>query len=117
MHGGLMIGCDPCLVQPVAKRIGARDEDVLLSSLVESVKAQKNGLKVEISGVGSRMFDQVLVAVGRVPNGRAIEAPVAGVNVDERGFIAVDSKMRTNVPGIYALSDIVVGAMLSTNAT
>ena len=91
----------------LAKRIGGRYEDVLLSSKAESIKAQKNGLKVEISGAGGRMFDRVLVAVGRVPNGRAIAAEAAGVTVDERGFIPVDAQMRTNVPGIYAIGDIV----------
>jgi dihydrolipoamide dehydrogenase len=113
----LLTGCDADLVRPLAKRIGGRYEDVLLSSRVESVKAQKNGLKVEISGVGARMFDQVLVAVGRVPNGNAVEAAAAGVSVDERGFIPVDSKMRTNVPGIYAIGDIVGGPMLAHKAT
>ena len=62
------------------------------------------------------MFDRVLVAVGRVPNGRAIGAEAAGVTVDERGFIPVDSKMRTNVPGIYAIGDIVGEPMLAHKA-
>jgi dihydrolipoamide dehydrogenase len=113
----LMTGADPDIVRPLAKRIGARYEDVLTGTRVESVKAQKNGLKVEIGGVGSRMFDQVLVAVGRVPNGNAIEAKAAGVNVDERGFIAVDDQMKTNVDGIYAIGDIVGGPMLAHKAT
>ena len=90
---------------------------MLLSSKAESIKAQKNGLKVEISGAGSRMFDRVLVAVGRVPNGRAIDAEAAGVTVDERGFIPVDAKMRTNVAGIYAIGDIVGEPMLAHKAT
>jgi dihydrolipoamide dehydrogenase len=62
------------------------------------------------------MNDQVLVAVGRVPNGHAIEATTAGVTVDERGFIAVDRQMRTNVEGIYAIGDIVGGPMLAHKA-
>jgi dihydrolipoamide dehydrogenase len=113
----LMHGADPDLVRPLAKRIGARYTDVLLSSRVEEVKAQKNGLKVEIGGVGSRIFDRVLVAVGRVPNGRAIGADAAGVNVDERGFIPVDAQLKTNVPGIYAIGDIVGEPMLAHKAT
>ena len=72
---------------------------------------------MEIGGVGSRMFDRVLVAVGRVPNGNAIDAAAAGVNVDERGFIAVDEQMKTNVDGIYAIGDIVGGPMLAHKAT
>jgi dihydrolipoamide dehydrogenase len=113
----LMPGADPDLVRPLAKRIGARYTDVLTSTRVESVKAQKNGLKVEIGGVGSRLFDQVLIAVGRVPNGNAIDADAAGVNVDDSGFIAVDEQMRTNVKGIYAIGDIVGGPMLAHKAT
>ena len=112
----LLAGCDPDLVRVLAKRIGGRYEDVLLSSRAESIKAQKNGLKVEISGAGSRMFDRVLVAVGRVPNGRAIDAEAAGVEVDERGFIPVDAQMRTNVPGIYAIGDIVGEPLLAHKA-
>ena len=113
----LMHGADPDLVRPLAKRIGSRYTDVLLSSRVEEVKAQKNGLKVEIGGVGSRIFDRVLVAVGRVPNGRVIGADAAGVRVDERGFIPVDAQMKTNVGGIYAIGDIVDGPMLAHKAT
>ena len=113
----LMHGADPDLVRPLAKRIGSRYTDVLLSSRVEEVKAQKNGLKVEIGGVGARIFDRVLVAVGRVPNGQAIGASEAGVNVDERGFIPVDAQLKTNVSGIYAIGDIVGDPMLAHKAT
>ena len=117
MLDNLMPGADPDLVRPLAKRIGSRYTDVLLSSRVEQVKAQKNGLKVEIGGVGSRIFDRALVAVGRVPNGRAIGADAAGVTVDDRGFIPVDSQLKTNVPGIYAIGDIVGAPLLAHKAT
>jgi dihydrolipoamide dehydrogenase len=113
----LLTGCDPDLVRPLAKRIGGRYEGVHLGAKVSSVKAQKNGLKVEIESVGARMFDQVLVAVGRVPNGRSLDAGAAGVSVDERGFIGVDRQMRTGAPGIYAIGDIVGGPMLAHKAT
>jgi dihydrolipoamide dehydrogenase len=112
----LLTGADSDLVRVLAKRIGGRYQDVLLSSKAESIKAQKNGLKVEISGAGSRMFDRVLVAVGRIPNGRPIDAQAAGVTVDERGFIPVDAQMRTNVPGIYAIGDIVGEPLLAHKA-
>jgi dihydrolipoamide dehydrogenase len=112
----MLTGCDPDLVRVLAKRIGGRYEDVLLSSKAESIKTQKNGLKVEISGAGARMFDRVLVAVGRVPNGRAIAAEAAGVTLDERGYIPVDAQMRTNVPGIYAIGDIVGEPLLAHKA-
>jgi dihydrolipoamide dehydrogenase len=113
----LMTGADPDIVRPLAKRIGARYEEVLLDTRVGAVKAQKNGLKVEIGDLGGRMFDQVLVAVGRVPNGKAVGASAAGVTVDERGFIPVDAQMKTNVAGIYAIGDIVGGLMLAHKAT
>jgi dihydrolipoamide dehydrogenase len=113
----LIPGADPDLVRPLAKRVGSRYTDILLKTRVEGVRAQKNGLKVEIAGSGSKMFDRVLVAVGRVPNGRAIGAEAAGVNVDERGFIPVDAQMKTNVDRIYAIGDIVGGPMLAHKAT
>ena len=113
----LIPGADPDLVRPLAKRITGRYTDVLTSTRVEGIRAQKNGLKAEIGGVGSRMFDQVLVAVGRVPNGRALDAAAAGVTVDDRGFIPVDDQMKTDVPGIYAIGDIVGGPMLAHKAT
>jgi len=112
----LLTGCDSDLVRVLSKRIGGRYEDVLLSTKAESIKPQKNGLKVEIAGAGSRMFDRVLVAVGRRPNGGAISAEAAGVKVDDRGFIGVDAKMRTNVPGIYAIGDIVGEPLLAHKA-
>jgi dihydrolipoamide dehydrogenase len=113
----LIPGCDPDLIRPLQKRIGGRYEAIHLGTRVNSVTAQKRGLKVEIEGVGAETFDQILVAVGRVPNGRAIDATVAGVTVDERGFIPVDSRMRTGVPGIYAIGDIVGGPMLAHKAS
>ncbi|HWE15254.1 MAG TPA: dihydrolipoyl dehydrogenase [Solirubrobacteraceae bacterium] len=113
----LLTGCDPDIVRPLAKRIAGRYEDVLLETLVTEIKPQKKGLKVSFSEGESRSFDRVLVAVGRVPNGNAIDAAAAGVNVDERGFIPVDRQMRTNVPGIYAIGDIVGGPMLAHKAT
>jgi dihydrolipoamide dehydrogenase len=113
----LIAEADLDLIRPLQKRIADRYEAIHLGARVQSVKAQKNGLRVEIEGAGGRMFDQVLVAVGRTPNGRAIDAAAAGVKVDERGFIAVDSRMRTNVPSIYAIGDIVGGPMLAHKAT
>jgi dihydrolipoamide dehydrogenase len=113
----LMVGADPDLVRALAKRIAGRYEDVFLGARVAGVKAQKNGLKVEIEGVGSRLFDQILVAVGRVPNGAAIGADAAGVPVDERGFITVDEQLRTSVPHVFAIGDITGGPMLAHKAS
>jgi dihydrolipoamide dehydrogenase len=113
----LMLGCDPDLVGVLARRIGGRYEGVLLGTRIAGVTAEESGLEVEIEGAGSSVFDQVLVAVGRVPNGRAVDADAAGVFVDEHGFVGVDRQMRTNVPGIYAIGDIVGGPMLAHKAS
>jgi dihydrolipoamide dehydrogenase len=113
----LITGCDPDLVAPLQKRISKRYEAIHLGTEVVSVKAQKNGLKVELSNGEKPSFDQVLVAVGRRPNGKAIGAEAAGVKVDDAGFIAVDRQLRTNVPWIYAIGDIVGGPMLAHKAS
>jgi dihydrolipoamide dehydrogenase len=114
----LIPGCDPDLVRPLHKRIAQRYEAIHVSTQVTAVKAQKKGLTVEFAGaLESQLFDRVLVAVGRTPNGRSVGADAAGVNVDERGFIAVDRRMATNVPGIYAIGDVVGGPMLAHKAT
>jgi dihydrolipoamide dehydrogenase len=113
----LITGCDPDLVAPLQKRIAKRYEAIHLGTEVVSVKAQKGGLKVELSNGEKPSFDQVLVAVGRRPNGKAIGAEAAGVNVDDAGFIHVDRHLRTNVPWIYAIGDIVGGPMLAHKAS
>jgi dihydrolipoamide dehydrogenase len=113
----LLPGCDPDLVRPLARRISGRYEAIRTGSRVLAVEAAGDGLKAEIEGLGSELFDQVLVAVGRVPNGHAIDATAAGVAVDQRGFIAVDRRMRTNVEGIYAIGDIVGEPMLAHKAS
>ncbi len=113
----LIPGCDADLVKPLHKRISGRYEAIHLETQVMSIDAQQDGLKVELSNGTSEVFDRILVAVGRIPNGRAVEASQAGVDVDERGFIAVDRQLRTNVPWIYAIGDIVGGPMLAHKAT
>jgi dihydrolipoamide dehydrogenase len=113
----LLPGCDPDLVQPLRKRIEGRYEAILLGTRVTAVKAQKNGLKAELSDGSSKVFDRVLVAVGRTPNGGAIGAEAAGVAVDQHGFIGVDRQQRTNVSHIFAIGDIVGGPMLAHKAT
>jgi dihydrolipoamide dehydrogenase len=114
----LIPGCDADLVRPLHKRISDRYEAVLVGTKVESIKAQKSGLKVTFSGdIADGLFDRVLVAVGRRPNGATLDADAAGVTVDERGFIPVDSQLRTNVPWIHAIGDIVDGPMLAHKAS
>ena len=115
----LIPGCDADLVRPLEKRIRARYEQVLLGTKVTRVEALKEGLRVTFEGVKApepSLYDRVLVAVGRSPNGTRIGAQAAGVNVSDRGFIAVDKQMRTNVPHIFAIGDIVGQPMLAHKA-
>jgi dihydrolipoamide dehydrogenase len=117
MQDQLIPGCDPDIVKPLHARISKRYESILLGTQVTAVKANKTGLKVSFSEGKDQVFDQILVAVGRTPNGRTLDADKAGVKVDERGFIPVDKQQRTNVPGIYAIGDIVGNPMLAHKAT
>ncbi|HUO43691.1 MAG TPA: dihydrolipoyl dehydrogenase [Burkholderiales bacterium] len=116
---GLMPGADRDIVKPLEKRIARRYEKILLKTKVAKIEAAKNGLKVTFDGEheGEDTFDYVLVAVGRRPNGRAINAEAAGVAVNERGYIPTDSQMRTNVPHIFAIGDIASEPMLAHKAT
>jgi dihydrolipoamide dehydrogenase len=114
----LIPGCDPDLVKPLAKRIEGRYAAIHLGTSVKEVKAQKKGLKVTFDGdVPDATFDRILVAVGRQPNGGGIGADAAGVEVDDRGFIAVDEQLRTNVRHILAIGDVVGEPMLAHKAT
>jgi dihydrolipoamide dehydrogenase len=117
---GLMPGCDRDLVKPLQKRLEKQVRSIMLKTKVTDIKAQKNGLKVSFEGdeaPDAKTYDRVLVAVGRAPNGKQINAEAAGVQVDERGFIPTDAKMRTNVPHIYAIGDVVGNPMLAHKAT
>lgn len=113
----LIPGCDPDLVAALQKRIEVRYDAVRLSTSVTEVKAQRSGLKVTLSSGESEIFDRILVAVGRQPNGDAIGAEAAGVAVNDAGFIAVDRQLRTNVAHILAIGDIVGGPMLAHKAS
>ncbi len=117
---GLMPGCDRDLVRPLQKRIEKLYEAIYLGTRVTGIEAQKKGLKVHFEGPEapeSDIFDRVLVAVGRRPNGHRIGADAAGVAVDDAGFIAADSQQRTNVPHIFAIGDITGQPMLAHKAT
>ena len=116
----LMPGADPDLVKPLAQRIGKRYGGIHLKTKVVSVEAQKKGLKVTFEGEQApeaQHFDRVLVSVGRNANGNKIGADKAGVAVTERGFIPVDRQMRTNVPHIFAIGDLIGQPMLAHKAT
>ena len=112
----LMPGCDADLVRPLEKRIRARYEQILTGTKVARVEALPQGLQVTFAGEkvpAPQIFDRLLVAVGRLPNGAAIGADAAGVKVSERGFIPIDRQLRTNVPHIFAVGDIARPPMLA----
>ncbi|MBK6672111.1 MAG: dihydrolipoyl dehydrogenase [Proteobacteria bacterium] len=117
----LMPGADLDLVKPLEKRLKARYEKIMLGTKSTKVEALPEGIRVTFetkSGETSTdVYDRVLVAVGRVPNGRLLNAEAAGVTVNDRGFIPVDKQMRTDVPGIFAIGDIVGQPMLAHKAT
>jgi dihydrolipoamide dehydrogenase len=115
----LMPGTDPDLVKPLQRRITKRYEAIHLETRVTRIDIADDALIAHFEGKheGKQDFDRVLVAVGRTPNGNRINAPAAGVEVDERGFIAVDAQMRTNVPHIFAIGDVVGQPMLAHKAT
>jgi dihydrolipoamide dehydrogenase len=108
-------------VKPLEKRIAARYEAIMLGTRVAKMEAGAEGIAVHFAGEQApsepQVYGRVLVAVGRSPNGRRIAADRAGVAVDERGFIAVDKQLRTNVPHIFAIGDIVGQPMLAHKAS
>ena len=116
----LIPGCDPDLVKPLHARIADRYESIMLSIKVASVDPSGDALEVAFEGDGApepRTYDGVLVAVGRRANGDALGLDAAGVEVDERGEIAVDEQRRTNVPHIFAIGDLTGAPMLAHKAS
>jgi dihydrolipoamide dehydrogenase len=117
----LLPGCDRDLVKPLEKRISARYAKIMLGTRVTRMEAGTNGITVHFEGDNApkepQVYGRVLVAVGRSANGRKIAAERAGVEVNERGLISVDRQMRTNVPHIFAIGDIVGQPMLAHKAT
>ncbi|WP_355605183.1 dihydrolipoyl dehydrogenase [Xanthomonas cannabis] len=121
----LMPGADKDLVKPLADRLKKQGVEVHLKTKATDVKADTSGITVsfeaavegEKPGLQATAYDRVLVAVGRTPNGKKIGAEKAGVTITERGFIPVDRQMRTNVPHIFAIGDIVGNPMLAHKAT
>lgn len=122
---GLIQGCDRDLVRPLQKRMEKRFEAIMLNTKVAQMEPKKDGIHVTFEGVngnadapkGVEVYDRVLVSIGRRPNGKNIGAENAGVAVDDYGFINVDKQMRTNVPHIFAIGDIVGQPMLAHKAT
>ncbi|MBT8100923.1 MAG: dihydrolipoyl dehydrogenase, partial [Gammaproteobacteria bacterium] len=116
----LMPGTDPDLLRPFTKIVKKRYEAIMLSTKVTSMRPTTPGIEVSFEGKNAPsigVYDRVLVAIGRRANGDRLGAENAGVKVDQRGIIAVDRQMRTNIPHIFAIGDLAGGPMLAHKAT
>ena len=120
MMDGLMQGADRDLVKVWLKMNEKRFDNIMLKTKTVGVEAKKDGIYVTFEGEAApkeaQRYDMVLMSVGRAPNGKKLSANQAGVTVSDRGFIEVDKQMRTNVPHIYAIGDIVGQPMLAHKA-
>lgn len=119
LQDSLIPGADKDIVKPLLNRVKGQYEAIYINTKVASIEPQKQGLKVTFEGKDApdtAVFDKILVAVGRSPNGKLIKAENAGIAVNDHGFIEVDSQMTTNVPHIYAIGDIVGQPMLAHKA-
>lgn len=121
MTDGLLPGADRDLVKILAKRLESKFESILLKAKVVKLKEQKNGIKVTYADpdgqTHDKVFDKVLMSVGRTPNTRDIGLEAAGINVSDRGFIEVDGQRRTSVPHIFAIGDVTGDPMLAHKAS
>jgi dihydrolipoamide dehydrogenase len=122
MRDQLIPGADRDVVAPLHQRMKKRYEAIMLNTSVKAVEAKKDGLWVTFEGEHApaenpKRYDQILVAVGRRPNGALIDADAAGITVDGAGFIPVDRQLKTNVPHIHAIGDIVGQPMLAHKAS
>ncbi len=121
MLDGLIPGVDRDIVRPLHQRISKQYENIWLETSVTKVESLKRGLRVHFEGKNApkktQIFDSILCAVGRAPNGHKIGAEQAGVGVDARGFIPTDFRMRTNIDHIFAIGDIAGEPMLAHKAT
>jgi dihydrolipoamide dehydrogenase len=121
MTDGLIPDADRDLVAVLQARLAKRCEAIMLSTRVVRMELRPDGVLVHFEGAAApgeaQLYQRVLLAVGRSPNGRQLQAHRAGVEVDDRGFIPVDRQRRTNVPNIFAIGDLVAGPMLAHKAT
>jgi dihydrolipoamide dehydrogenase len=121
MTGGLLPGADRDLVKPLQTRLETQFKEILLNTKIADMKEQKTGIKVTLEGENlkkpQRTFDKVLVSIGRKPNSSGLGLKSTGVVVNDRGFIEVDAQMRTADANIFAIGDIVGGAMLAHKAS
>jgi dihydrolipoamide dehydrogenase len=115
----LMPGVDADLLRPLERRIRSRYQRILLGTKVAGLAPEAGGLRVSFEGEQAakpQLFERVLIAVGRSPNGKQIGAEAAGLRVSDRGYIPVDRQMRTNVPHIFAVGDIAAPPLLAHKA-
>ncbi|SFK44403.1 dihydrolipoyl dehydrogenase [Methylophaga sulfidovorans] len=120
LQDSLIPGADKDIVKPLFKRVQEKYDNIYLNTKVSNIEPKDDGLLVTFEGKDApeqTMFDKILVAVGRSPNGKLINAEAAGVMVTDHGFIETDGQMRTNVPHIFAIGDIVGQPMLAHKAT
>lgn len=121
LSGDLIPSADPDMIRPLLERIGKRYEAILTNTRVTKLEASGHQLKATFYGKNApaepQIFDRVLVAAGRTPNGRTVGAEAAGVKVDPRGFIIVNRRQQTNVPHIYAIGDVCGEPMLAHKAS
>jgi dihydrolipoamide dehydrogenase len=120
MLDGVMTGADRDLVKVWEKKNASRFDSIMLKTKTASARATRAGIEVAFEGEkapsGPQVYDLVLVAVGRTPNGKVIDAAKAGVAVTDRGYVPVDRQMRTNVAHIFAIGDIAAPPMLAHKA-
>jgi dihydrolipoamide dehydrogenase len=121
MLDNIVAGADKDVIKPLFNRIKKRYEAILLKTRVTAVEATAVGMKVTFEGANApaepQLYDRILVAVGRTPNGKSIAAEKAGVAVDDQGFVQVtDTQMRTTQPHIFAIGDIIGQPMLAHKA-
>lgn len=120
LQDSLIPGADKDLVKPLHDRIQKQYEAIYLQTRVSNIEPLESGLKVTFEGDNApepQTYDKILVAVGRTPNGKLLNAEAAGVKVNDHGFIEVNQQMQTNVPHIFAIGDIVGQPMLAHKAT
>ena len=121
METGLLPGADRDLVRPLERKLESAFAEILLSTRVASLNVRTDGVEVELAGARienpSRLFDKVLVAVGRRPNSSGLNLEAAGVESDERGFVKVDHQRRSSAPHIFAIGDVAGEPMLAHKAT
>ena len=117
---GLVPGADRDIIKPLHNRVAKRYEGIYLKTKVTKLESVNEGIRATFEGEGAplpQIYDRVLLSVGRRPNGKMIKAEAAGLQVTDRGFIPVDKQLRTNVPHIFAIGDIVGDPMLAHKAS